>query len=199
MQRSGNYSLLQPMYPLLIQQFVDDYSLNSGVAIDVGTGPGWLGLELAKISDMKIIFLDSSQESLDLAKKNFDAIEVDNAVDFIRSDVTAIPLDDDFADFIMSRGSIWFWEEPEKGLQEIYRILKPGGVMIVGGGLGRYIPQSMRERMQKILKKRLIERNEKRPSVEEFTEMVKKAKLPDWQILTEGNDFGGVWVEIKKR
>ncbi|NCC66206.1 MAG: class I SAM-dependent methyltransferase, partial [Spirochaetia bacterium] len=57
---TNNYDLLQPMYPLLIQQFVDDYHLKQGIALDIGVGPGWLGLELSKITDMEIVFFDIS-------------------------------------------------------------------------------------------------------------------------------------------
>lgn len=141
------YSMLQPIYPLLIQQWVDDYNLSVGLALDVGTGPGFLGLELSKITNMELYFIDQSEEAINTARNSFEAIHVDNNAAFISSDVRSLPLKDDFADFIMSRGSIWFWDEPEKGLAEIYRVLKPGGTAVVGGGLGRYIPQSMRERL----------------------------------------------------
>lgn len=198
LKSNNNYSRLQPMYPLLIQQFVDDYNLSKGIAVDIGVGPGWLGMEMAKITDMKIIFLDISQESLDMAKKNFEVLNVDNEVDFVKADVQAIPMEDNFVDFIMSRGSIWFWKEPEKGLQEIYRILKPGGVAIVGGGLGRYLPASMRARLQEALKQGLSQRNEKRPDLEEFKAIVEKAALPNYQILNDGENGSGRWVEIRK-
>ena len=36
---SENYDQLKPMYPLLVQQFVDDYNLMHGVALDIGAGP----------------------------------------------------------------------------------------------------------------------------------------------------------------
>jgi len=190
--------VLQPMYPLLIQQFVDDYKLMDGVALDIGVGPGWLGMELAKITDMKIVFLDISLVSLHEARSNFEMLEVDNAASFIQADVHDIPLDDNYADFIMSRGSIWFWEKPEKGLQEIYRILKPGGVAIVGGGLGRYLPLSMRSRMQVVLQRGLAKRMESRPDLHTFQSIVEKAHLPAFEIRTDGDTGTGRWVEIRK-
>lgn len=196
-ERLGNYGKLQPMYPLLIQQFVDDYHLDKGIAVDVGVGPGWLGMEMAKITDMEIIFLDISKQNLQLAQRNVQDLDIDNTVSFIQADVRKIPLADNSVDFVMSRGSIWFWEKPEEGLREIYRILKPEAYAIVGGGLGRYIPDSMRKRLQKALKEGLEKRKEKRPGLAEFTEIVKRAGLPRYRILDEGLG-GGRWVEMTK-
>lgn len=198
MLKSNNFAKLQPMYPLLIQQFVDDYNLSEGITVDIGVGPGFLGLEMAKITNMKIVFIDISQEALDQAEDTFNSLDLDNEAGFINADVQALPLEDNYADFIMSRGSIWFWGEPEKGLREIHRILKPGGVAVVGGGLGRYLPETMRARLQEILKQGLIERKEKRPSLEEFEAMVRKSSLSNYRIMTDGDTSSGKWVEIRK-
>jgi len=196
---NSTYSVLQPMYPLLIQQFVDDYSLSEGIVIDIGTGPGFLGLEMAKITSMKIFFVDINEEALQTAKKSFDSLDCDNKVEFIQSDVHDLIFEDNFADFIMSRGSIWFWNNPTKGLQEIYRVLKPGGTAIIGGGLGKYVPETMRKRLKKALENGVKKRNEKRPDLKEFEEMVKKANLPNYKVFNDGDNSGtGKWIEIKK-
>ncbi len=203
MLTSDTYTRLQPIYPLLIQQFVDDYQLSDGIAIDIGVGPGWLGLEMSKITNMKIVFMDISQESLDLAKKNFEALKVDNAAEFLKADVEEIPIEDNYADFIMSRGSLWFWENPEKGLWEIYRILKPGGVAIIGGGLGKYIPQSMRARLYEHLRQTHHLGNGKKPSIDQFKAAVEKAamkaELPNYKIVADGEADTGRWIEIRKQ
>ena len=197
LRSNENYAELKPMYPLLIQQFVDDYDLMDGIALDVGAGPGWLGMELAKITNMKIVFLDIDQDALNTAKNNFEELDVDNEVDYILADVHELPMEDGSFDFIMSRGSVWFWKQPEKALKEIERIVKPGGVAIVGGGLGRYLPPSMRARLQKSIRKGLKERMETRPDIEEFKKIVEKAGLSNYRVLSE-DEGGGRWVEIRK-
>ncbi len=198
------YPMLQPVYPLLAQQFVDDYYLDEGVAVDIGTGPGYLGLELAKITDMEILFLDHSQEALNKCQYNVSSCELDNQVRYIKADVVSIPLPDEMADFVMSRGSLWFWEEPEKGLQEIVRILKPGGVAYIGGGLGRYVPETMRHRLLKANREARRKRNDRRPSLDSFKRMAKEAlhtfQEIKYQVVpedSEGKD--GKWIEIKKK
>lgn len=57
----------------------------------------------------------------------------------------------------------------------------------------------MRARLQETLKQGLIERKEKRPSLEEFEAMVQKAGLPDYRIMTDGDTSSGKWVEIRKQ
>ncbi len=196
---TGNYDVLQPMYPLLIQQFVDDYTLKDGIALDIGVGPGWMGLELSKITDMEMVFFDISQDALDLSSQNFKKIKVDNKASFILGDVHAMPFENDRFDFIMSRGSIWFWTIPHRALQEIHRVLKPGGAAVIGGGLGRYLPPSMRKRLSMALHHGMENRGEHRPAMKDFARMVEASGIPDYRIMTDGASDTGRWIEIQKR
>ncbi len=193
-----SYLAMQPIYPLLVQQFIDDYDLSDGVACDIGTGPGFLGLELAKASNMKIIFLDIDEGALSKAKDTFESIEADNEVEFVLSPVEKIALPDESVDFVMSRGSVFFWDDVVAGIKEIYRILKPGGVAVVGGGLGRYMPDTMRKRILNGMRARLKRAGETRPSLEEFKKMMMQANIKNSRVFDDGEGKGGRWFEIRK-
>mgnify|MGYP002413066774 FL=1 len=91
--------MLAPIYPLLIQQFVDDYNLDTGLAIDIGTGPGFLGIELAKITKMEIIFTDIDSDAIALANKNFIQSGTENGAQFVTANVENLPFPDNYADF----------------------------------------------------------------------------------------------------
>ncbi|MDR1947849.1 MAG: class I SAM-dependent methyltransferase [Spirochaetaceae bacterium] len=52
-------------------------------------------------------------------------------------DVHALPLAEGAVDLAVSRGAMWFWDK-EKSLREIWRVLSPGGVAIIGGGYGNF-------------------------------------------------------------
>ncbi len=110
------HKALQPMYAMLAHQFFDDYDLMDAVVCDLGCGEGYLGIELAKITNAKIIFLDIDPNAIAEAKKNFEAIEADNEVEFIVCPAEKMDLPDESVDFIMSRGSIFFWDDIKQGI-----------------------------------------------------------------------------------
>lgn len=195
-----SYATMQPIYPLLVQQFLDDYNLSDGIAVDIGTGPGHIGLELAKTTHMAIYFTDISKEALKLAAENFAKLDADNEAHFICADVEALPFKDCFADFVVSRGSVGFWKNPERGLSEIYRILKPGGVAYAGVGCGRYLPATMRDRIYSSMWNNKNPKSAKpvRYTLKEFEELVKMANISRYKMISEGNDLIGNWVEIQK-
>lgn len=195
-----SYATMQPIYSLLVQQFLDDYELSDGIAVDIGTGPGHIGLELAKTTNMEIYFTDISDDALKMAAQNFQNLNADNIAHFVRADAEALPLTDDFADFVVSRGSIGFWKHPDKGLSEIHRILKPGGTAYVGVGCGRYIPPTMRERIYSAMWRSANNRIDRpvRYALDEFEAFGKMAKISQYTMISEGDDRVGNWVEIRK-
>ena len=195
-----SYATMQPIYPLLVQQFLDDYKLCDGVAVDIGTGPGHIGLELAKTTNMKIYFTDISEDALNTAAQNFKNLAADNEAYFICADVESLPFEDSFADFVVSRGSVGFWENPEKGLAQIHRILKPNGVAYIGVGCGRYIPSTMRERIYSAMWNSKDNQNDRpiRYTLDQFENYVKMAGIDQYKMVSEGDDRIGNWVEIRK-
>jgi len=106
-------------------------SIRNPLIVDIGIGSGLLSLEIIKlIPNAKIIGIDPSVDMLKLVKKhvvgtNFKEIET------ILTKAESIPLKDELADLVISRFSFIYWDNPSDGLSEIYRILKPGGRMIL--------------------------------------------------------------------
>ena len=125
-----------PMYDYYAEKIKEKTGITKGVCLDVGSGGGYLGLSLAKITDLDFIFLDISEKALERAKVHIVEDGLQNRAKTLLADVHSIPLEDGSIDLVISRGSIPFWKYPAKALQEIYRVLAPGGKAYVGGGKG---------------------------------------------------------------
>ena len=93
-----------------------------GRLLDVGTGPGRLLLELKEqIPGIELHGLDISASMLKIARKR-----VGEDVDLKLGNITKTDYPNDYFDCIVCSGSFYNWDNPIEGLNEIYRILKPG-------------------------------------------------------------------------
>ncbi len=193
---------MEKIYPFLARQIVDDYGITSGVCLDVGSGAGQVGIELAERTSLRVYLLDANAEVLAVAKQHARASAACDRAIPLRADVHRLPFVTGSVDLIVSRGSIFFWEDKPKGLREVYRILKPGGIALLGGGAGRYLPARERERFVREREKALggktsPEREAWRRvrSEEYFLKIHEQAEIPRFKLIF---DTPGIWTEIKK-
>ena len=129
-------TVFAPVYPMIAEQILDRCGVTRGQCLDVGSGPGSLGIALAQASDLSVTLLDSSSEALDIAEKNVLGAGLSSRVSLLQGDVHDIPLPAGSMDLIVSRGSIFFWDDLARAFSEIYRVISPGGKAYVGGGFG---------------------------------------------------------------
>jgi ubiquinone/menaquinone biosynthesis C-methylase UbiE len=124
------------IYPLIAGQIVSRTGVVRGRCLDLGGGPGMLGICIAKITLLRVTVVDLLQECVDLAWKNIIEEGFAHRVDAMQGVAESLPFADGSIDLIVSRGSIFFWEDQAKGLSEVCRVLRPGGWAVIGGGFG---------------------------------------------------------------
>jgi ubiquinone/menaquinone biosynthesis C-methylase UbiE len=191
-------TVFAPLHPVIAQQIVNRCKIKEGICIDVGSGPAPLAIALAKITNMKIYALDISEEMCKIAKENVKESRLSGKIIPILGDVEDMPFSDDFADLIVSRGSVFFWDDKVKVFKEIYRVLKPSGMAYIGGGFGiaelrDKIAKEMEKRdsnWKKDVKERLGKNN-----VERLKEELAKANISNYEII---HDDSGFWILIRK-
>ena len=107
------------------------HQLDRPVVVDLGVGPGPLSLEIQRVMpEVSIMGLDPSIKMLKLARKR--AFKADfKRFGVILSVAENIPLKSDSVDVLMSRFSLLYWKHPKDGFSEIFRVLKPGGKLIL--------------------------------------------------------------------
>ena len=99
--------------------------------LDIATGTGDLAINLTKTKASKIIGLDISEGMLDVGRKKIAKKNLEHTIDMIVGDSENLPFDDNTFDAITVAFGIRNFENLEKGLSEILRVLKPKGVFVI--------------------------------------------------------------------
>ncbi len=102
-----------------------------GILVDAGCGPGNLALVIAqRYPLLQIVGFDFSRQMSELATQKLFGRNR-NRVTFPTADVASLPLRDNSIDFAVSTLSLHHWVKPEMVLNEIHRVLKPGGQALI--------------------------------------------------------------------
>jgi len=108
----------------LAAQLAKDLAPNSRV-LEIAPGPGYLSVALAKLGNFKITGLDISQTFVQMASEY--ARREGVTVRFVHGSASDIPFEDGSFDLIVCRAAFKNFSEPLRALNEMHRVLKPGG------------------------------------------------------------------------
>lgn len=126
--------LVQHEYRRLASQVVEMGIPAGGKVLDVGTGPGFVAIEIGRLLQgdaCQVIGLDLSTAMLAVAAGNAQREGLDSVLIWHEGDAKAIPFDDNEFDFVVSSGSLHHWDGPLLVFDEIARVLKDDGQCIV--------------------------------------------------------------------
>ena len=93
--------------------------------LEVAPGPGYFCIELAKLGTYSITGLDLSHTFVKMAAKH--AAQTGVSVDFKQGSASKLPFPSNTFDFLVCRAAFKNFAEPLCALQEMCRVLKPGG------------------------------------------------------------------------
>ena len=187
-----------PVYPVIADQIKNKTCITKGICLDIGGGSGYLGIALAKVTELHVYLFDKSPEMLEIAARTIAASGLDSKIQTLPGDVRNIPFDDQSIDLVVSRGSIFFWENRPKAFKEIYRVLSPGGCAYIGGGFGT--PELQKQITEKMLKNNkdwleMVKRNTGKHNEETFKEELCSAGIPRFEIIRNEK---GLWIFIRR-
>jgi ubiquinone/menaquinone biosynthesis C-methylase UbiE len=167
--------------------------LTDGASVlEVAPGPGYLAVALAKLGPYRIVGLDISHSFVAMAAENARRAGVE--VTFRQGDAARMPFEADSFDFIVCRAAFKNFTEPVQALNEMHRVLRPGGQALIidlrsdasaeaidahvkGMGLGR---------INSFLTKFILKRLRKRAyTQEQFREMASRTPFKTCAIREE--------------
>jgi demethylmenaquinone methyltransferase/2-methoxy-6-polyprenyl-1,4-benzoquinol methylase len=99
--------------------------------LDIATGTGDLAINLVKTEAKKIIGLDISEGMLEVGRQKINTKKLDKTIELVVGDSEDLPFNDNTFDAITVAFGVRNFENLEKGLSEILRVLKPKGIFVI--------------------------------------------------------------------
>jgi len=99
--------------------------------LDVATGTGDFAIEALKLNPEKIIGVDISEGMLEIGKKKMNTKGYESVIELMTGDSENLPFEDNKFDAVIVAFGVRNFENLEKGLAEMRRVIKPGGRVVV--------------------------------------------------------------------
>ncbi|AWG25141.1 bifunctional demethylmenaquinone methyltransferase/2-methoxy-6-polyprenyl-1,4-benzoquinol methylase UbiE [Flavobacterium kingsejongi] len=99
--------------------------------LDIATGTGDLAILMSQTQAEKIIGLDISAGMLEVGKKKIADRKLSDKIEMVLGDSEKLPFSDNSFDAITVAFGIRNFETLDKGLSEILRVLRPGGIFVI--------------------------------------------------------------------
>lgn len=148
------FTLLIPIRNIFLspQKLIERLELKEGDnVLEVGAGPGYFSLKVAKIlKNGKLTLADIQQEMLDIAKKRLAKRKVENA-NYYLCNGTKFEIEDNKFDVVYMVTVLGEIENQKEYIGEFYRMLKPNGILSISEQGGDPDKMSVEE-IKKLLK-----------------------------------------------
>lgn len=108
------------------------------VVVDVGCGTGSALRRISpRVPQGRLVGIDPIPRMLEIARERATTDPNGPRIEFHRAPAEQLPLADDFADLVFAFDSFDHWQDKSAGLNEIKRVLRPGGrfVVVKDGGI----------------------------------------------------------------
>ncbi len=204
---------LASRYPYVVQDALRLCKPAKGFWVDLGSGKGPVAMALVEATGNPVVMVDPNEEALAEGLAAARAKGLADRLVAVVGRAEQLPFPDRTVDLVVSRGSIFFWDDPAKGLQEVYRVLRPGGKAYLGGGAGSGYPAAEVEKLIALRKARL--KGDEAEKWKRFVELrrpeqmvywARQAGLPEFEVLGKGAISAddprvgqGVWLRFEKK
>lgn len=101
------------------------------VLLDVATGTGDFAIQALSLKPEKIIGVDISAGMLDVGRKKMDKRRIAHVIEMIQADSENLPFEQNKFDAVTVAFGVRNFENLDKGLKEILRVMKPGALLAV--------------------------------------------------------------------
>ena len=99
--------------------------------LDIATGTSDLAIEALKLNPVKVFGVDISEDMLKIGRQKLQKKGLSDKIELLEGDSEALIFEDNKFDAITVAFGVRNFQNLENGLKEMYRVLKPGGTVMV--------------------------------------------------------------------
>ncbi len=99
--------------------------------LDVATGTGDFAVQALQLNPEKVTGVDISEGMLDVGRRKIKERKLDHRIELLSGDSENLPFEDNKFDAVTVGFGVRNFENLDRGLQEIYRVLRPGGMVVI--------------------------------------------------------------------
>lgn len=199
---SNNLSLIEeinrlwdPVYPFLAQHIQELYGRQDGNVLEIGPFSGVIfSLQERNVGTSFSIAAFPAPLAVYFKWEAHKRGRADNLA-VIESDPFLSGIEDNTIDLAVFRGAFFFPFLGEVNFSQIHRVLKPGGVALVGGGFGKHTPEAVIADIGEKSRDLNLQLGKIHISEQGLRQSLQEIKLAArTELITEG----GLWVTMKK-
>ena len=164
------------------------------VILDVGCGGGKTVSRLAQRAVQgKVFGIDYSADMVRYSKKVNKQLIAESRVEIIEGSVEKRTFPDNFFDLVTAFETYYFWPSLPAALQEIKRVLKPNGTLLV-------VSEMVKDGAYEVEHAKMIEQTHMRLfPLEEIRNIMYSVGFADVQVITKANSSWNVFLAKKRQ
>ena len=187
--------LWNPIYPFLARHISELYGRRDGRIVEIGPFCGVIFALFKERIGRSFMIAAFPGGMGDFFRQETEKQDLTGKIKILETDPSLLGLEEEHCDLAIFRGALFFPSLFQVDFSAIYRILKEGGMALLGGGFGRFTPESVIGKIKR--RSRDLNRSIGKIEIDEdqFTQDLRTRNLKGkFEFLSEG----GLWVLMRK-
>jgi len=187
--------LWDPIYPFLANHIQEEYSRKDGVILEIGPFCGVINTLMAQGVGSNFMIGAFPPEMMPFFNDNVRKMGLAEKIGVIETDQSLTAIQENSIDLVIFRGALFFPSLFRVDYQAISKVMKSGGIAMIGGGFGKFTPPDVIHPIADRSKELNLKIGKMEVTAGQVKEDIKASRaLVSYRIVHEG----GLWIILRK-